>query len=245
MAIDRVPTGIPGLDELIDGGFPRESSTLVSGVPGSAKSIFAMQYILNGALNHGDKGIYITVEQTFNQLVRQSLEFGFDIEKMQDAGQIAIICLEVKPEVGEDFLEMIISKKFLERVTQFGAKRVAIDPLNLVLQFSADYGGNRRGIQRLINTYKKMGCTTLFTYERSKQDVNYEFGAQDFIVDAIIHLQLVKASAAFGGDNTFFERRLSILKMRETNHGQSLYRFTIEGDGIHVYRDIMLRSRNR
>ena len=243
MTIDRVPTGVPGLDELLGGGFPKSSTILVTGTPGSAKTIFTMQYILNGALKYGDKGIFITVEQTFEQLSRQFLEFGFDIEKMQNGGQIAIICLEVKPELGEDFLEMLISKKFQERIIQFGASRMVIDPLNLVLQFSADYGGERRGVQKLISAYKKLGCTTLFTHERTKEGMNYEFGVEDFIVDGIIHLQFIKASGAFNEGQIFFERRLNILKMRETNHGHGLYRFVIEKDGVHVYHDILLRSK--
>ncbi|MBN2013676.1 MAG: AAA family ATPase [Candidatus Altiarchaeota archaeon] len=239
---DRVPTGIPGLDELLRGGFPKKSAILVTGIPGCAKTTFALQYILNGAVKYGDRGVFITVEQDVEQLHRQFQTFGYDIMKLQREGKLAVFCLEVKPEFGEDFMMKITSKEFRDAISEFGANRLAIDPLNLVLQFSADYGGERRGIQRLISTYKKLGCTTIFTHERAVGGPDPIFGVQDFIVDGIIYLQLVKIRGAIGERETLFERRLSILKMRETDHGQGMYRFEIEKDGIHLYHGVFLRT---
>lgn len=238
----RVPTGISGLDELLRGGFPEKSAILVTGIPGCAKTTFALQYILNGAVKYGERGVFITVEQDIDQLHRQFHEFGYDIKKLQREGKVAIFCLEIKPEFGEDFMMKITSKEFRDAICEFGAKRLAIDPLNLVLQFSADYGGERRGIQRLVATYKKLDCTTVFTHERTKGGPEPEFGVQDFIVDGIIYLQLAKIRGAIGERQSLFERRLSILKMRETEHGQGIYRFEIEKDGIHVYHGIFLRT---
>jgi len=240
--IDRVPTGIPGFDELLRGGFPRGASVLITGIPGCAKSTFAVQYILNGAIKYGERGVYITVEQDIEQIHRQFAAYGYDIKKLQSEGKIAIFCLEVKPELGEDFLMKLTSKEFQEAIAEFGAKRIAIDPLNLVMQFSADYGGERRGIQRLISTYKRLGCTTVFTHERPHGGDKMDFGIQDFIVDGIVYLQLAKIRGAIGNRENLFERRLSILKMRETNHGQGIYRFELEKDGLHVYHGIFLRT---
>ena len=240
--IERTPTGIPGLDELLDGGFPKGACILVTGTPGCAKSIFALQYIVNGALKYGEKGIFIPVEQTIDDLHTQFMEFGYDIKKLHNEGKIGILSLEIKPELGDDFLKRITSKEFREGIKEFGAKRIAIDPLNLVLQFSSDYGGERRGIQKLISTYKRLDCTTLFTHERSRGGSDVEFGVEDFVVDGIIYLQLVKVTGAFKNRETLFERRLSILKMRETNHGQGVYRLEIEKDGLHVYHGVFLKS---
>ncbi len=241
MKLKRVPTGIPGFDELVEGGFPESSASIISGIPGSAKTTFALHYIVNGALKFNDKGIFITVEQDMEALSKAFSLFGYDLKKLQSEGKIGIITLEVKPEFGEDFLERITSEKFISRVKEFGAKRVAIDPLDLVFQFSGDFGGERRGVQRLINSYKSIGCTLLMTHELPKQTEEIEFHVIDFVVDGIIYLQLIKSLGVFGETQTFFERRLSILKMRETDHAQGIYRFNIEGDGIHVYPDILLR----
>ncbi len=242
MKIERVPTGVPGFDELIGGGFPKGSSTIVSGIPGCAKTTFAMQFIANGALRFNDKSIFITVEKDLNSLDRTFSQFGYNIRELHKTGRLGVIDLEIKPEMGEDFLDQIISPKFLSKVREFGASRIAIDPLNLVLQFSGDFGGERRGVQRLINAYSGMGCTMLLTYERLRQREDLEYEAADFVVDGIIYLQLIKSMGSFG-ERSFFERRLSILKMRETDHAQGLYRFRIEDDGIHVYSDILLRAR--
>ena len=242
MKIKRVPTGIPGFDELIEGGFPDGSSTVVTGIPGCAKTTFALQYIANGALKFNDRGIFITVEKDLNSLDRTFRALGYSIKNLHKQGKLGVIDLEIKPEMGQDFLERIISDKFLAKVKEFGAKRVAIDPLNLVLQFSGDFGGERRGVQRLINAYKRIGCTLLLTYERLHQREDLEYEIADFVVDGIIYLQLIKSFGSFG-EKSFFERRLSILKMRETNHAQGVYRFKIEKDGINIYSDVFLRAR--
>ncbi len=242
LVIERTPTGIPGLDELLKGGFPQGAVILVTGIPGCAKTTLALQYIVNGALKYGEKGVFITMEQDIDQLHRQFNEFGYDIKGLQNEGMIAVFCLDIKPELGEDLLVKITSEEFKNAISEFGAKRIAIDPLNLVMQFSADYGGDRRGIQRLIKTYKDLGCTTILTHERIKGGLEPEFGIQDFIVDGIIYLQLTRIRGAMGERESLFERRLSILKMRETNHGQGIYRFEIEDGGIHVYHGIFLRT---
>lgn len=237
MEIERCKTGIPGLDDLLQGGFPRDSAIVITGTPGTAKTIFALQFVINGALKYGEKGIFITIQENIAELSRQFVEFGYDLEKLQEEGKILIIHPEIKVEEGEDLFQQITYDEFKERISSFEPKRIAIDPLNLVLQFSADYGGERREIGRLIHEYRSLGCTFLLTYERTTDGPpnKIEYGPQDFVSDGIIYLQTLRKGGIFDEKKIFFERTLTILKMRDTDHGQGIYRFRIESDGVHVY----------
>lgn len=239
--LDRVPTGITGLDELIQGGIPRNASVLITGTPGAAKTIFALQFVVNGAVKCNERGIFITIEESKDDLSRQFMEFGYDLEKLEKEGKIMIFCPETKVEEGGDVFKDITNEDFIKTIRKFNARRIAVDSLNLVVQFSGGLGGERREIERLINAYKNIGCTCFIVHERAKGGVDVdgvEYGMQDFIVDGIIYLQSVRRSGVFDEKKTFFERRLSILKMRETDHAQGIYQFGIEKDGIHVYSNL-------
>ncbi|MBS3065685.1 hypothetical protein J4229_01425 [Candidatus Pacearchaeota archaeon] len=80
---ERIPTGIKGFDELVQGGFPRNSSVLICGGPGTGKTIFGMEYIINGATKYKEKGLYITFEQRAESLRGQALQFGWNISKLE------------------------------------------------------------------------------------------------------------------------------------------------------------------
>ena len=236
MKIERVSTGIPGLDDLMEGGIPRGGAVLVTGVPGCAKTTFGLQFIVKGAMESGEKGVFISLEEKITQLAKQFMIYGYDILKMQEEGKILLIHPEINIEEGEDLLKIITGDEFMGKISEFGARMIAIDPLNLVTQFSRGYGGERRSVERLIHAYKNLDCTTLFTHERACGGEDITYGVQDFVVDGIIYLQLIRREVPFENRMAFFDRKLSILKMRETDHGQGFYPLRIEKDGIHIYQ---------
>lgn len=228
---ERVPTGIPGMDEIIEGGLPRGCSVLVTGTPGTSKTIFALQFVANGAVKYGERGIFITMEEDVGDLQEQMGQFGYDIQKLQDDGLLWIISPEVRIEEGEDFLHEITRDDFLNKLAKFDPKRMSIDSFNVILQFSTSYGGDRRGIERIFHTLKrKLSVTTVYTDERDTSGMNIKYGMQDFVADGIIYLQLIQKQ-------NVFNRALTVLKMRKTDHGKGIYPFKIEKNGIHVYPD--------
>ncbi|MBN2518319.1 MAG: hypothetical protein JXB14_05720 [Candidatus Altiarchaeota archaeon] len=228
---DRVPTGIPGLDEVLEGGIPRGASVLVTGTPGTAKTIFSLHFIANGAMKYKEKGIFITMEQDLKDVQEQFLQFGVDLQKLQDDGLIWIISPEIRIEEGEDFLHEITRDAFLSKLAKFEPQRFVIDSFNVILQFSTSYGGDRRGIERIFHTLKrKLNVTTIYTDERDMSGMNVKYGMQDFVADGIIYLQLIQKQ-------NVFNRGLTVLKMRKTDHGKGIYPFKIEKDGIHLYPD--------
>src|SRR3990167_5126073 len=94
--VERVPTGIEGFDELIQGGFPKGSSILYTGTPGTGKSIFGMQFLYNGAQKYKEKGLYITFEETAQELKDQASMFDWDFNKFEKDGKVKIIAIPAR-----------------------------------------------------------------------------------------------------------------------------------------------------
>ncbi|KPV63718.1 MAG: circadian clock protein KaiC [Candidatus Bathyarchaeota archaeon BA2] len=127
--IKRVPTGIDGLDYLIEGGFLRGDVILLAGGTGSGKTIFSTQFTYNGATQYGEKGVYATFEENAKTLKRNMLRFGFDLEKLEQEGSVRIVDLEtLKGEGLSANIEFILGA-----LNEIDAKRLVIDLLNAFL----------------------------------------------------------------------------------------------------------------
>ena len=130
MKTGRVPTGISGLDDLISGGFPEETVNLVSGPAGSAKSLIAMQFIYNGVVNQGETGIYLTLEEPRENIIRAMTAYGMDIEKYEKEGKLLLLDMgEVRKRADTDEDVDIVGfeglKQLLDNMLKFsGAKRL-------------------------------------------------------------------------------------------------------------------------
>ncbi len=120
--MERVKTGIPGFDELIEGGIPEGFNVLVTGTPGTGKTIFGLQYLYNGAMN-GENGVYITLDAKKAELIEQAKLFGWDLEALEKAGKISILEISLN-KVDMDLFEMID-----EEVQNVKAKRLVFDSL--------------------------------------------------------------------------------------------------------------------
>ncbi|MBU4202126.1 MAG: circadian regulator CirA, partial [Candidatus Altiarchaeota archaeon] len=105
--VEKIKTGIPGLDDMMDGGLPKGSTTVISGPPGIGKSNLAMQYIYNGVSKYDDPGVYITVEDTVEDMENYAAGFGWNVREYEDAGKIAVLGREIfegtDMDLGMDF----------------------------------------------------------------------------------------------------------------------------------------------
>ena len=120
--VKRVPTGIPGFDDLIQGGIPEGFNVLVTGTPGTGKSIFGMQYLYNGAMK-GENGVYITLDAKKAELIEQAMLFGWDLAALEKQGKLSIL------EVPMDKVEMDLFAMIEEQVQKVKAKRLVFDSL--------------------------------------------------------------------------------------------------------------------
>jgi KaiC/GvpD/RAD55 family RecA-like ATPase len=217
--IQRVSTGIPGLDELMEGGFVKNSINLVSGGTGTGKTIFSSQFILDG-LKKGENGLYLSLEQSPEDIKRDLARFGFDFSTYINEKKCI---LEKIPPVDIEDLEMIV----FDRVNQIGAKRFVLDSLALVEGGDLDPKDLRTNIAELFEKLRKSGCTTLFISEIPEgSEALSKFGVEEFMVDGVLVLNYLKFAAAGS------PRSVVIRKMRRTKHGSDVYPFEIGKNGI-------------
>ncbi len=226
--MERVPTGIEGFDKIVEGGLPKGSLTLLSGTPGTAKSIFALQYIANGAKKYGEKGIYISFEQNKDSLIRQMSRFGYDLQDIIDKKLIQIIELEEGFGAEVDSYSQLIDQEFVTKLKKFGASRIALDSISLVTKLSKSQSSERMAVGELAGLFKYMGATTIFTHERTSSSMgNLEYSIEEFVADGIIHLQLHMTE-------NLLKRYATVIKMRETNQSTGIYEFIINENGIYI-----------
>jgi len=233
--MERVKTCIEGLDELVEGGFPRGSNIIITGTPGTGKSTFVLQFIVKGAQLYGDRGIFISLEDPLEKIKEEASLFNWDLDKLEKKGRLLMFHPQIKPERGEDPLEWIKSSEIKEKIEEFEAERVGIDSLTLLFLLSNERREHRRGIQIVLDKFGLGKATTLFTHERKigKMD-NIEYTMEEFVADGIIYLQRVRVKNSF-------KRLMSVLKMRVTNHSQDIHPFAIQtGKGLSIYPSEMI-----
>lgn len=221
----RVPTGIEGLDKLMEGGFPEGDAILVTGTPGTGKSILALQYIVEGARKHDQKGVYITFEKSLDTLKARSMRLGWDLAKLEQDGRILLLDPEIKPEFGEDPMDWITSDEVKDRIREFNPDRVAVDSLTTLMHYSSEFGSYRRGINEILREFR-IGCTALFIHERESGKLDgIIYTPEEFIVDGILYMQLIRVGEEY-------MRALTVLKMRGTKHPLTINPLEITGEGI-------------
>lgn len=222
--LSRVPTHIPGFDELIEKGFPRESIILLSGNTGSGKSIFVAQFLYEGATRESEKGVYVSFSETKSSLFRNLLRFGWDFKKLEREGKIVILDLSTTKEIGiQGNLNVI-----LETIRDFNADRLVIDSftaLSLPLEKPADV---RFLIHLLYRFLQKIGCTTIVISDIPWGSQKIGSSVEEFIVDGVI---MMLTDFDENGD---LRRTLRILKMRTSKHSKKTNEYDIMDYGINI-----------
>ncbi len=237
--MDKVKTYISGLDELIEGGLVKNSTTLVTGKTGTGKSSFCVSFIYFGAMS-GESGIYILTEETAQSIREEAKNiFGFGLERLEEQNLLKI--LTIKPEFPTQTSTIEESKilkiyiydlvdQISEIVKEINAKRVVFDSTSILELFIGDKYLGRLAIAYLINSLKQMNVTSFLvgTIPESSEDLS-TLGIIEFLVDGIIKLEFVPIAEEF-------KRTLSIRKMRQVNHSTLIHPFEITRDGIKVLK---------
>ncbi|ASJ06323.1 ATPase domain-containing protein [Thermococcus pacificus] len=237
--VERVKSGIQGFDDLIEGGFPKGTTVLVTGPTGSGKTTFGVQFVYKGAELYDEPGVIVTLEERSRDLRREMLAFGWDIGKYEREGKIAIID-GVSAVVGlpseeqyvlegnlnaEDFL------RYVYRVVKaINAKRLVIDSIPSIA-FRLKKEEEIRSVLLQFNTILlEMGVTSILTTEApdpSRGKIS-RYGIEEYIARGVILLDFVEKEVEL-------KRYLLIRKMRETKHSMKKYPFEINENGIVVY----------
>ena len=231
--ITKLPTGIPGFDLISEGGLPAARATLVAGTAGSAKTIFAAQFLVAGIVNEDEAGVFVTFEDRVEDIRCNMLSFGWDIAGWEKAGKWTFVDAAPDPEeptavIGGFDLSGLLAR--IERaVKSTGATRVSLDSLNaLFVQFS-EHPLLRAELFRITTTLKRLGVTVLFTAERlSDYGEVTRHGVEEFVADNVVILRNLL-------DNERRRRTVEILKLRGASHQRGEFPFTITSrDGIVV-----------
>ncbi len=228
--LERAPSGITGMDELIDGGFERGSTVLVTGGAGTGKTTLAMQFLYNGAKMYNEPGILISFEETKQSLYKHHAEFGWDFAELERKNLFQI--LEYKPHQVNKLMEQG-GGPIRDAIKQLGAKRLAIDSItSYSLLFRDDYQ-ERESILDFFDLLKKWGCTSIVISEMPPKVAEVKEGSVGFLTDAIISLYYSKDE-----ERDVRVHSLEILKMRGTKHTNKVCALTFEKEGIVIYPNI-------
>jgi len=215
-AFKRSSTGIPGLDNLIEGGFVKGELIALAGRAGTGKSTFAMQFLVQGALEQGEAGVYVTFGEDASTLRRNFANFGWDIKALEKTRKIKIV-----DNVGTTSMNHLV-KNLQMAVASIKARRLVIDSLTSVMLSSLTPIDPKVFTKRLYQALKKNGCTTLLITGIEGEKLS--FGIEE-IVDGIIVLE-----AVLDGPN--IKRQAIIRKMRGTQHSMTYQDVTISDSGI-------------
>ena len=235
----RVTTGISKLDEIISGGLPSNSITLVSGTPGSGKTIMCYHYIWQG-LNKGEKCLYLTSDERVENILKQAGELGFDFQQYVDSGQLQFIFLDIeKTDVYADMDDKIRDGNFtrvvLDSITPVseipvwasdGANEfIPADGAKSTLKYPAgSVSATRLHVRRIMSILSKNECTAMVTSEVLEGSRSLSRDTiSEFLVDGILLMDL---------DVTMDRRKLTIRKMRATKHTLKPQDISISEGGI-------------
>ena len=223
--IERTPTGIPGLDDVIEGGLKKDSITLVGGCAGSGKSIFAMQFLINGILKYNEPGVYVTFEEDKQEVYGDMLRFGWDFAELEKQEKFAFI--RYTPEqvgkvlkTGGGIIRDIIGK--------INAKRIVIDSISAFTLLHKDELEKREACLDLFKILRRWKCTTLVVGQYYAAEERHESTAVEFEVDGIIWLYNIKKE-------DIRTRAVEVFKMRGTKHSAKIFPFEISDEGITIY----------
>jgi circadian clock protein KaiC len=205
----------------MEGGFEEGSINLLTGKTGTGKSIFSFQFIYNGAIEHGDVGLYITTEETGNNIKKQAERFGWDIKSAEKKGLIKIMAVD-------PFDLETLADKITESVNMQKAKRVVIDSVSMFELYMQDAYKVRKSLFKVIQKLRDTKKTSILVAEILEESKGLSrCGVIEFMVDSVIILQYLGIAK--------YKRSLSIRKMRMTDHSTDIHPFEIKRNGIEVH----------
>lgn len=225
--MDRVQTGIEGLDAMLEGGVPRGHTFVVMGSFGTGKTTFGLQF-LNQGMALGEKGIYISLEEDQESILEDARSHGWELKPFIDSKQLALVKLEpndAKTTVGR------IKSELPDFIKGFGASRIVVDSISLLNMLFETEHDRRSNLFNLSQMIKKTGATCLMTAEvKDENPMATRDGLAEYVADGVISLRYVEKES-----KSELQLSLRIIKMRRTNHSRKITPYQIAMKGIVVH----------
>ncbi len=227
--IAKVPSGIAGLDEITNGGLPEGRTTLVCGAAGCGKTLFGMEFLVNGARDHGEPGVFLAFEETADEIAENVASLGFDVKQLIARKLLVVDFVHIDrseiQEAGEYDLEGLFVR-IAHAMDSVNAKRLVLDTLEALFAGFQNEALLRSELRRLFRWLKTRGITAVITAERGEGTLT-RYGLEEYVSDCVIAL-----------DNRVVDqvstRRMRIVKYRGSAHGANEYPFLIDETGFSV-----------
>jgi len=225
----KTPTGIKGLDEITHGGLPQGRATLICGSTGCGKTLLAMEFLVRGATQFNEPGVFMCFEEKSEELQQNFLSLGFDLNELVEKNLLTIDHVHLEPseieEAGEYDLEGLLIRLGYS-IDSLGAKRVVLDTIEALFSGLSNENILRSELRRLFRFLKDKGVTAIVTGEQGERAFT-RFGLEEYVADCVIFL-----------NHTVYQqiatRRMRIVKYRGSAHGTNEYPFLIDQQGFSV-----------
>lgn len=225
----KSPTGIAGLDEITLGGLPKGRPTLVCGKAGCGKTLMAVEFLVHGAVEYGEPGVFMSFEESVSELVENVTSLGWNLKTLIEQRKIAIDYVHIDRSSIEETGEYDLEGLFVRlgyAIDSIKAKRVVLDTIEVLFGGLSNQAMVRSELRRLFLWLKDKGVTAIITGESGENTLTRQ-GIEEYVSDCVIRLDQRLA-------NDLATRRLHIVKYRGSQHGSNEYPFLIESNGISV-----------
>ena len=225
----KCPTGIKGLDEITEGGLPQGRPTLICGSAGCGKTLLSMEFLVRGATQYGEPGVFIAFEEGVEELTQNVTSLGWDLAQLVAEKKLEIDSIYIDPseiqETGDYDLEGLFIRLGMA-IDSIGAKRIVLDTIEVLFSGLSNAAIIRAELRRLFRWLKEKGVTAIVTGERGESSLTRQ-GLEEYVSDCVIRLDQRT-------HDELSTRRLQIVKYRGSQHGSNEYPFLIDKDGISV-----------
>ncbi|MDB5018228.1 MAG: kaiC, partial [Mucilaginibacter sp.] len=228
--IPKTLTGIAGLDEITGGGIPKDRPTLVCGEAGCGKTLLSLEFIVKGAAEYNEPGVFMAFEEKAQELAMNVSSMGFDLDKLQKDKKIKVDYVHIDRSEIEETGEYDLDGLFIRlsyAIDSIGAKRVVLDTIENLFAGLNNLAILRAELRRLFQWLKEKGVTAIITGERGDGHALTRQGLEEYVSDCVILLDNRVI-------NQISTRRLRVVKYRGSAHGTNEYPFLIDEDGISV-----------
>ncbi|MCH8908156.1 MAG: AAA family ATPase [Candidatus Heimdallarchaeota archaeon] len=234
--LERVSTGINGLDEILGGGYPKERTILIAGPAGGGKSTFGLAFLVNGILQEDEPGIYVSFDESLENVRADAQSYGWDLAALEEQNLLAMIdgySERAGLKSGEKYTIQLevdeLLNELIRLIDSIGAERVVIDSITALALGLEGENTKRREILKLSAVMSALTCTTLMISEMRNDEEISRFGIEEFMAQGVITLKY-----QFGSTG---RRSLQVRKMRGIKHSLIERPFIMSDIGLSVYPD--------
>ena len=228
-SLPKCKTGIPGLDEITGGGLPKGRPTLVCGGAGCGKTLMGIEFLVRGAMQHNEPGVFLAFEETAEELAQNVRSLGFDLDELIEKRKLAVDYIYIERSEIEETGEYDLEGLFIRlghAIDSIGAKRVVLDTLETLFSGLSNVAILRSELRRLFRWLKEKGVTSVITAERGEGSLT-RHGLEEYVSDCVLLLD-------HRVEGQISTRRLRVVKYRGSAHATNEFPFLIDEGGVSV-----------